>query len=332
MSECMEEKVKYSPVIRPVPFRQQKQEQKPLISEERLQPSSPNLQTKSMNIGVARSESAFQVIAKKPVNSVVDEKPLGDTLSSVTISSPSLPKINNSTTMVGIQRFFQTNTNEDKKDSEYTISMPEDRKQPMAVVKPLLIDFPGWKKPQIDLKIEAGDSGIDSWLSNSSLTSTVSSVSSTPSVLGDESSANKTGAAAEEDDNSDYTEHGKRKRNKEASRQYREKRKMAIKDVFNKQRDLEKRNKELQDQLAKMQEASEYMQKLFAAEINTKEKIKGEIVKLISRSSEKERSIVEEEVSVMQKIFQHVADDKLTKGCVENAIYEIWGEVLKGEN
>jgi len=313
--ECREEKVKYSPVIRPVPFRQQQAQKHISRAEDQIQPTSPNLQSKSFDIGSSRGESAFQIPTKKSLDTVSEKSIVDETESDIDSSPTPKPFEKQSTTMQGIQRFFQTSVKE-KNDSEYTISIPNDQKNNVAIVKPLLINFAGWKKPeQIDMIKKESIDSLKSWPSASSIAST-----------GAES------VTQENDDSDDCTEQGKRKRNKEASRQYREKRKMAVKDVFNKQRDLEKRNKELHDELAKMQEMSECMQRQFASEINTKEKIKSEIVKLIKRSNEKERSVVEEEVNVMQKIFQHVADDNLTKGCVENAIYEIWGEVLKGEN
>jgi len=121
-------------------------------------------------------------------------------------------------------------------------------------------------------------------------------------------------------------EYNKKKRNKEASKQYREKRKTVIKEVFEKQRELEQKNQKLRKQLREMEQASEEMQKLFASHIKSKDMIKQEIVKLLSRSND--TTDLQSEISVMQKIFQHVANGKSSKGCVEKAIYEVLGEVI----
>ena len=125
----------------------------------------------------------------------------------------------------------------------------------------------------------------------------------------------------------------KKSRNKEASKQYREKRKHAIKEVFQKQHELEQRNNQLREQLKFMEHLTVNMQKTFAKKMDTKEKIKMEIMKLIKRSVAGNDNVsatdLKTEIAVLQKIFQRVANENLTKGCVEEAIYEILGEVIK---
>ena len=133
----------------------------------------------------------------------------------------------------------------------------------------------------------------------------------------------------------------KKNRNKEASKQYREKRKHVIKKVFQRQRELENKNKALRQKFENMQKLTFTMQKTFAKNMNTKDKIKNEIVKLIERStasnnrspapssSSEVAMDLQSEIAVLQKVFQHVANENLTKGCVEEALYEILGEVIK---
>jgi len=133
--------------------------------------------------------------------------------------------------------------------------------------------------------------------------------------------------AIRSDEDSTINEFAKKKRNKEASKQYREKRKNAIKIVFEKQRDLEQKNAQLKEQLKTMEYLNETMQKLFAKKMCSKEKIKNEIVKLLQRSDNV--TDLQSEINVMQKIFQHVANESPKQGYVEKAIYEILGEVIK---
>ena len=132
---------------------------------------------------------------------------------------------------------------------------------------------------------------------------------------------------------SPFPNKNKKSRNKEASKQYREKRKHAIKEVFQKQHELEERNNKLREQLKSMEQLTVNMQKTFAKKMDTKEKIKMEIMKLITRSvagnDNASAADLRTEITVLQKIFQRVANENLTKGCVEEAIYEILGEVIK---
>ena len=127
----------------------------------------------------------------------------------------------------------------------------------------------------------------------------------------------------------DDAENVKKTKSKEASKHYREKRKNAIKEVFNKEKELSQQNKQLQEQIKDMEQRSKTMQELFASKINTKNQIKEEVCKLIKKSKEKDFSDISDEVSVLQKVLQHVANNNATSvGYVERAILEIWTEIF----
>ena len=136
-------------------------------------------------------------------------------------------------------------------------------------------------------------------------------------------------AEVEDDQPSSFLNTNKKSRNKEASKQYREKRKHAVKEVFQRQRELEEKNNSLREQIKSMEDLTIVMQKTFAKKMDTKDKIKMEIMKLIQKSASNDKaSDLQSEITVLRKIFQRVANENLTKGCVEKAIYEILGEVI----